>query len=261
MRISEIISAVNDFAPLSLQESWDNSGVQVGDVDCECTGALLCVDATPAAVAEAAARGCNLIIAHHPLLFRGLKQICPGDNVVQQTVVDAIRGGITIYSSHTALDSAPHGISHVMALMLGAHVTAILSPSAPGADTGLGVIAEFDMPLSCAEFVQRVKSAFNSPVVRCSLSECDSIRRIGLCGGSGGEFIPAAIARGCDAFLTSDIRYHDFVDYGRRILLADIGHFESESCAKQIFYNIISEKFPNFALYKSESERNSINYL
>ena len=259
--IGHIINAVADFAPLSLQESWDNSGVQVGGVDAACTGVMLCVDVTPGVIAEAAARGCNLVIAHHPLLFRGLKQIIPGNNVVQQTVIDAIRSGITVYSSHTALDCAPAGISHRMAAMLGARVTSILAPTAGNPSAGLGVAAAYDTPLTASDFISRIKAAFGSPVVRCSAMPAGTIGSIALCGGSGGEFIQAAISAGAQAYLSSDIRYHDFVDYGKQTFLCDIGHFEAESCAKQIFYDLISEKFPNFAVYKSESETNSIKYL
>lgn len=260
MNISEIIKAVTDFAPLSLQESWDNSGVQVGGTDIPCTGVLVCVDCTPATVSEAVAKGCNLIISHHPLLFKGLKHICPGESLVQQTVIDALRAGITVFSAHTSLDSARGGISWEMARMLGAHVTGILEPDSTGA-TGLGVTAEFDTPLTQQQLVERIKQSFGSPVVRCSQGTGSRVTKIGMCGGSGGEFIPHAIELGCDAYLTSDTRYHDFVDYGSRIFIADIGHFESEACAKQIFYKLISEFFPNFAVYKSESERNSIKYL
>lgn len=257
--IGQIIAAVNDFAPLGLQESWDNSGVQAGGTDSPCTGVLVCVDCTPAVVAEASARNCNLIVAHHPLLFRGIKHLCPDSSLVEDALIAAIRDGITVYSAHTSLDSAPQGISHRMAAMLGATVTGILSPgNQPG--TGLGTVAEFDTPLTPQQLVQRIKDTFGSPVVRCS-AHSTQVQKIGICGGSGGEFIPAAIAAGCDAYLTSDTRYHDFVDYGQRILLTDIGHFESEACAKQIFYDIISKKFANFAVYKSDSERNSINYL
>lgn len=259
--IGQIINIVADFAPLSLQESWDNSGVQVGATDTACTGAMICVDATPGVIAEAVAHRCNLVIAHHPLLFRGLRQIIPGNNVVQQTVIYAIRSGITVYSSHTALDSAPGGISHRMAAMLGAHVIRILSPASGNPSAGLGVVAGFDAPLSAAEFISRIKAAFGSPVVRCSAIPSCTIGTIALCGGSGGEFIPAAISAGAQAYLSSDIRYHDFVDYGKQTFLCDIGHFEAESCAKQIFYELISENFPNFAVYKSESETNSIKYL
>lgn len=258
--IQQIISVVADFAPLSLQESWDNSGVQVGATDIPCSGVMLCVDATPAVVAEAVARGCNLVIAHHPLLFRGLKRIQPGDNVVQQTVIDAIRAGVTVYSSHTSLDSAPGGISHRMACMLGARVTAVLAPAATDG-CGLGVVAQLPQPLTPAAFAALVKDTFGSPTVRCSQGTGRHISTLALCGGAGGEFIPAAIKAGAQAYLSSDIRYHDFVDFGKQIFLCDIGHFEAESCAKQIFHELISEKFPNFAVYKSESETNSIKYL
>ena len=260
MTVKEIIKSVTDFAPLSLQESWDNTGVQVGATDQECTGALLCVDCTPGIVAEAVEKGCNLIIAHHPLLFRGLKRISPGDNVVQQTVIEAIRAGVSVFSCHTSLDSTPGGISWQMAKMLGATTLGVLSPGSDP-DAGLGVVAEFPEEIPPGEFVARIKAAFGSDIVRCSQLPSGKIRRIGICGGSGGEFIPLAIEAGCQAYLSSDTRYHDFVDYGKRIFLTDIGHFESEACAKQIFYNVISEFFPNFAVYKSESERNSIIYL
>jgi len=258
--VQNIIDVVADFAPQYLQESWDNTGVQVGGTDIPCTGTMLCVDATPQVIAEAAARRCNLVISHHPLLFRGLKRISPGPDVVQQTVIDAIRADITVYSSHTALDSTPGGISHRMAAMLGAKITAVLAPN--GTDgCGLGVVAALPKPLTPATFITLVKNTFGSTTVRCSQGTGHDISILALCGGSGGEFIPAAISAGAQAYLSSDIRYHDFVDFGKQIFLSDIGHFEAESCAKEIFYELISEKFPNFAVYKSESETNSIKYL
>lgn len=259
MTIADIINAINDYAPLNLQESWDNSGLQVGDPNANCTGVLLCVDVSPAILQEAIARKCNLVVSHHPLIFKGLKHICPTESKVQQSVYAAIKGGITIFSSHTALDSASEGISREMAKMIGANP---LHPLQPGADaaTGLGCIAEFAQPVSCNDFIKILKSAFNINMIRGSW-QSRAIKRIGLCGGSGGEFIPKAIKEGCDAFLTADVRYHDFVDYGEDIFIADIGHFESEECSKQIFYRIISEKFPNFAVYKSEIEKNPIIYI
>ncbi|MDE7467963.1 MAG: Nif3-like dinuclear metal center hexameric protein [Muribaculaceae bacterium] len=261
--ISEVIAAVTAYAPENLQESWDNSGVQVGAADnTPCTGVLVCVDATPSTVAEAIERGCNLIVAHHPLLFRGLKRISPGENVVQQTVIDALRAGITIYSAHTSLDSTRGGISARMAQMLGGKFLRPLAPTTPGADTGLGALVSFEPAITINELMQRICHSFDSPVIRHSQGRegCTTVSLLGLCGGSGGEFIPSAIAAGCQAYLSSDIRYHDFVDYGKRIFLLDIGHFESESCSKQIFYDVICEKFANFAVWKSTTERNSIQY-
>lgn len=353
-----IISAIEDFAPALLQESWDNTGVQVGSLRTDCTGVLLCVDVTPAVIDEARQRGCNLVISHHPLLFKGIKRLS-GNTPVEEAVMKAVAGGITVYSCHTAADSTPGGVSYRMAGMLGAHPVRVLEPLKgrrikvravvgvdavqtalavfdeikPGCDccvtdtqlmrsvtdqsdpfgsttigavqclsveavmnpdqarsvrakleesvggglkalftdvqddtdpsVGLGVYALLDEPVRPSELVARVKKAFNSPIARCTAlpSEDTEIRRIAMCGGSGSEFIAAAMRMGAQAFITSDTRYHDFVDYQNEILLIDIGHFESESCTKEIFYNAIKEKFPNFACYYSEVEENPIKYI
>ncbi len=255
----EIISALSRVAPLSLQESWDNSGLQVGDITQACTGVLLALDPTPEVVAEAVARGCNMVLTHHPLLFRGLKCLA-GDTRVEQAVIAAVRAGVVVCSWHTALDSAPAGVSYEMAQRLGAVVFATLTSSPTGAG-GLGVVADLPQPLSAVDFVAKVKSAFGSHPYRCSAVPDGAIKRIAICGGSGGEFIPTAVTAGADAFITADVRYHDFVDHGNDIFIVDIGHFESENCAKDIFYHVITEKFPNFAVCYSELEKNPINYL
>lgn len=257
---ADIIAAVSSRAPLGLQESWDNSGLQVGDAAQACTGVLLALDPTEAVVAEAIGRGCNLVITHHPLLFRGLKRIS-GESAVERTVIAAIRAGVVIYSSHTALDSAIGGVSAEMAMHLGAEVAAPLQPTAPGASTGLGVIAELPEAMDAAGFVELVHKAFGASPVRGSVPVPGRFTRIALCGGSGGEFISAAIEAGAAAYVTADVRYHDFVDHGADIFILDIGHFESESCAKDIFYRAITEKFANFAVYYSQLETNPINYL
>ncbi len=255
----DIINAITDFAPLSYQESWDNSGVQVGCVDDECSGVMLCVDVTETVVDEAIARRCSLIVSHHPLLFRGLKSIT-GATAVERCAIKAIRHGLTIFSAHTCLDSTRGGISHTMAKMLGATVERVLEPQADP-EIGLGVVATLPQPMAAADFAALVRRTFNSPVCRTTPMPEHSISRIALCGGSGGEFIPAAIKAGAQAYINSDTRYHDFVDYADSIFLVDIGHFESENCAKSIFYDVICKKFPNFAVYKSELEKNPINYL
>ena len=259
MTNAQIISAITDFAPLSYQESWDNSGVQVGCVDEECTGVMLCVDVTETVVDEAIDRGCSLIISHHPLLFRGLKSIT-GATAVERCVLKAIRHGLTIFSAHTCLDSARGGISHTMAKMLGATVERVLAPQADP-EIGLGVVATLPHPMAATDFAALVRRTFNSPVCRTTTVPSDAISRIALCGGAGGEFIPAAITSGAQAYISSDTRYHDFVDHSNDIFLVDIGHFESENCAKSIFFDVIRKKFPNFAVYKSELEQNPINYL
>jgi len=257
---ADVIAAVAAYAPPGLQESWDNSGVQLGlGLDAPCTGVLVCVDVTPAVVDEAAALGCNLIVSHHPLIFKGLRSIT-GATAVERAVAAALRADIAVYSAHTSLDSAPGGISREMAAMLGARVTGVLEPSATQPDAGLGVVAELPRPMAAADFARLCADTFGSPHPRVSAGTGAPIARVAMCGGSGGEFIPRAIAAGADAYVTGDIRYHDFVDHGSRILLLDVGHFESESCAKSIFYRVITEKIPNFAVHYSK-QQNPVHYL
>lgn len=357
MTVNHIIAAIEAFAPRWLQESWDNSGLQVGlpAGDDTCTGVLLCVDATEAVVQEAIERGCNLVVSHHPLIFKGLKRIA-GSSVAERTVAAAIRGGVAIYSAHTNLDSTRGGISYAMAEMLGAKVERVLSPmaihsvltvtaptdvaanietalldsgltdilsseaqrhrlsfddetltvdstdtpcriitaqvptakidayiaaihgaaggrqcqitSAPAgvkdAAYGLGVVARFDAPVSGDELARRLRDNFKIPAIRTASNfRADAeITSIALCGGSGGEFIGAARGAGVQAYISADIRYHDMAETAQSgLFLFDIGHFESESCAKTIFYNVISNNFPNFAVYLSDNDKNPVEYL
>lgn len=260
----EIISTIESFASPSLQESWDNTGWQLlpMDPDSQCSGVMTCLDVTPEVIAEAKAKGCDLIISHHPLIFKGIKHLT-GATQVEASVIDAIRSGIAVYSSHTALDSAPQGVSHRLGEMLGLTDTHVLAPQPGSPLTGLGIIGKFTSPLSRIEVISRVKNVYGSPVVRCS-SGVDApamITTLALSSGSGGEFIPLAIASEADAYITSDTRYHDFVDYGKSIFIIDTGHFESEKCTKSIFSTIISENFPNFAVRMSETEHNPVNYI
>lgn len=255
MTIGEITSALEVAAPLELQESYDNCGLLVGRTADECNGALLCVDASLARVAEAVDAGCNLIVAHHPIIFRGLKRL-NGTTPVEQTVIAAIKNGVAIYACHTCLDNAPYSVSTEMAARLG------LTGVEPLLAGGGGAVGKLPQPLRPAEFAALVKGKFGSPTVRCNRYPADRmIRTVALCGGSGASFIDDALRVGADAYLTSDTRYHDFVDYADRIFLADIGHYESEKCTTSIFQRIIKEKFPNFAVRISQGEINPITYM
>lgn len=260
--IDSIIGAIQKMAPTALQESYDNSGLQLGDSSRECTGVLLCVDVTPERVDEAVARGCNLIVAHHPLLFHGLKQIT-GATPQQQAVIRAIESGVAIYCAHTSLDNAPGGVNAWLARDLGLDYLHPLMPiSADMPDAGAGAVATSATPLTALQLVERVKKACASPVCRCTEPPAGAvIERVAMCGGSGGSMLPDAIAAGAQAYVTSDVRYHDFLDFGDRIFIIDIGHFESESCTKRIFHHIITQNFPNFAVHYSDSEKNPINYI
>lgn len=260
MKISDIIAALESVAPLGLQEGYDNAGLQIGNADAECSGALLCVDITPTVIDEAREKGCNLVISHHPLFFKGVKQLV-GSTIQQEAAISAIKNDIAVYSAHTNLDNAPHGVNRKFAEMLGlSDITPLVShPAAAGA--GSGAIGNIPGGIHATELIERVKRACGSPVTRCTPPPTGAISRVALCGGSGGSFIADAIAAGADAYITSDVRYHDFVDYASKIFIIDIGHYESEKCTKEIFYHIVSEIFPNFALYYSEKEKNPINYL
>lgn len=261
MKISEIIAAIETVAPLRLQESYDNSGLQTGHPDHEATGAVLCVDATEEILLEAERKGCNLVISHHPLLFHGVKCVA-GRNRPERVLEMAIRMGITIYSSHTAMDSSSAGISRRMAAMLGLRDVEVLVPQSPGSNEGLGAVGNLSQAVPTDEFLQTIKSTFGCKVLRMSAGfRPDAIGRVALCGGSAGEFVPEAIAAGAQVYITADCKHNHFLDHSHRILLVDAGHFETEECSKQIFLDILTEKFPNFAVCKSETEQNPIIYL
>ncbi|MCH5245385.1 MAG: Nif3-like dinuclear metal center hexameric protein [Muribaculaceae bacterium] len=258
--IRDIIDTIEACAPLALQETWDNSGVQVGDVDMPCTGVMLAVDHSPEVVAEAVAAGCNLVVSHHPIIFKPLRQLV-GKTPAEKTVIAAIRANVTLYSAHTSMDNAPGGVSFEMARRLGLDDITVLSPA--GGETGSGVVGKLrGGPVNAARFVAQVKECFDAPVARCSIFGNDTtVQRVALCGGAGGSFINDAIAAKADAYITADIRYHDFQERHNDILIVDLGHFETEECTKSIFYRLVSEKFPNFAVRYSKSEKNTILYL
>ncbi|MDE6085082.1 MAG: Nif3-like dinuclear metal center hexameric protein, partial [Muribaculaceae bacterium] len=256
---AEIIKTLEQVAPPRLQEGFDNTGLQCGTLSDACTGVVLCIDATAQIVNEAIERGCNLIITHHPLLFKPVKRIT-GEGRVQAALVKAIRNNITIYSSHTSLDNAPGGISHVMARKLDMHDVTVLEDKYDEnlGPVGSGVIGFLPEALTPMQLIERVKKAFGSPIVRCSdpmVLACQSIQRVALCGGAGSFLMDRAIELGAQAFITSDSKFNLFLDCLPLIFLIDIGHYESEECAKEIFYHVIKEKFPNFAIYNSQVER------
>ena len=266
MRIKEIAEAIEQYAPLRLQEEWDNAGIQVGDPEAEVQGVLLCTDATEAVVAEAIERGFNLVIAHHPLIFRGLKKIM-GRTPVERAVAMAIKHDITIYSAHTNMDSAWQGVSFRMADKIGMKNVQFLDVNdvPPYGDSnattaGCGVIGDID-PAPAREVLQRVKAAFEVGAVRYSGDGDTIVGRVALCGGAGGFLLDKAVAMGAQLYVTADMRYHDFLDNSQRIVVADIGHYESEHFTKEIFLEIIQKKNPTFAVAFAKNETNQVNYL
>lgn len=364
LRIRDILQEIECHAPLWLQESFDNSGIQVGDIDRPALGALLCLDVTEAVIDEALERGCNLIISHHPLAFKPFKSLT-GANYVQRCIMKACKNDLVVYAAHTNLDNAANGVSFKLAEYLGLQNVRILSqqqgallklatfvPEAQAEavravlfEAGAGHIGAYDAcsfnirgegsfraSEGCRPFVgsvgtlhrepeirietilpkhlkstvlrallaahpyeepafdfyplenewsqagsgvvgtlpeesdermllQRIKETLHLDSVRHSCLTGKKIRKVALCGGSGAFLIPEAIAAGADLFITGEAKYNDFFDVEDRILLAVIGHYESEICTKHIFHDIISKKFPTFAVQFSTINSNPVNYI
>lgn len=253
--INDIAAAIEAKAPIPSQQEWDNSGLLITPrgADVECTGVAVCLDVTPAVMAEAIEAGCNMIVSHHPLIFRGIKFFDPSSSAVQDCCMEAILKGVAIYASHTPLDVAPCGPSAWLADALG------LSDTRPLEEGGFGMIGTYPGPMRRDMFIELVREVYGGGL-RVTPGHTESIRTVALCSGSGSEFIADAIEQGADAFITSDMRYHDLLDNGEKIMLVDTGHYNSEICTKSIFSHIISEKFPNFAVHMCRREHSPVAY-
>jgi dinuclear metal center YbgI/SA1388 family protein len=258
MILREITEAIERFAPLALQETYDNAGLITGNPAMEITGAVLCLDATEAVLDEARTLGANLIIAHHPVVFRPLRSIT-GQSNVEKTVIRAVKNDIAIYAAHTNLDRARHGMSYALAEKLGLRKIEILDPEEGG--NGFGAIGELSEPAGALNFLQTVKETLRIGTIRHSTPPKEKVHRIALITGAGGDGLEKAVERGADAFLTADVRYDRFLAAENRILLADIGHFESEIIIITLLHTLLTKFFPTFALHKSQTAHNPVNYL
>ena len=332
LKVKDILKEIEQYAPLPLQESFDNAGVQVGDVNQPATGALLCLDVTEEVVDEAIEMGCNLIVSHHPLAFKAFKSLT-GSTYIERCMMKACKYDLVVYAAHTNLDNAAGGVNFRLAELIGLENVRVLSPQkgallklvtfVPEAyadlvrttlfcgeigelhvereirietilpafrkstvtrallsvhpyeepvfdfypldnawnQVGSGVVGELPEEEDELAFLQRVKELFQVGCVKHSALTGKPIREVALCGGSGAFLIKDAINYGADVFITGEAKYNDFYDVEDRILLAVIGHYESEVCTKDIFYNIISKKFPTFAVHFSNVNSNPVKYL
>ena len=259
MKVREITSLIEAFAPLSLQESYDNAGLIVGREDDEIHRVLLTVDVTEEVIEEALEQECDMIVAHHPIIFHALKRF-NSSSYVERCVEQAIRHGIVIYAAHTNLDSAQDGMSWRVAQMLGLENIEVLDPtSSEGA--GFGVVGELSEAVASEDFMRRVMECFSVGALRHSDIVLPKVRRVAICTGAGGSLIDKARDASADIYLTSDLKYNDFMRHEKSIILADMGHFESEYCVIQILFDILSKKIPIFAVRKSVRSRNPVNYM
>lgn len=363
MKISEVIQQLEKLAPLSLQESYDNSGLIVGDKNAEAKHPIICLDSTEEVIDEAIASGSTLVIAHHPIVFSGLKSLT-GKNYIEKTIIKAIKNDIAIYAIHTNLDNVHNGVNKMIADKIGLENTRILHPKkellskliffCPTAeaekvreavfDSGAGKIGKYDScsynlkgigtfkagkntnphigeigkfhqeeemrieiilpntavekvvaalikahpyeevaydlypitnawkevgsgmigalkePLVAETFLDQLKKTFKTTVIRHTRILSKKVSRVAICGGSGSFLLNDAISNKADVFVTADFKYHQFFDANDKIVIADVGHFESEQFTMQLIQNYLQEKIPNFATYLSKVNTNPINY-
>lgn len=261
MKIREIIGALEQFAPLSLQDSYDNAGLQIGlTVDAESSGVLLCLDVTEDVIDEAQEKCCDLIVSHHPLLFRAPKRIA-GEDMVQRCIIRAIQKGVNIYSSHTNLDNAPGGVNYKIAEKLGLEQVAPLCAKPELAGAGSGIVGKLPEPMEREDFIVMVKETFDAGSVRFNSWTGERVSKVAVCGGAGAFLIGDAIAQGADVFITGEIGYHRFFGYDDTIQLMEIGHYESEQYTIDLLESIIRKAASGLRIEKTEIETNPINYL
>ena len=364
MKISEIVEYLETIAPPAFQEDYDNAGLLTGSAGWNCSGVLATLDATEEVIVEAKQKGCNLVVAHHPIVFRGLKKIT-GRTYVERAVIAAIKNDVAIYAIHTNLDNVLAGVSGRMAEKIGLQNVNILSfrpgtlkklftfvpiesaddvrraifnagggnigkysqcsfnsdgtgtfMAMEGADpyigevgkptsaremrieiifpayleaavvdamlaahpyeevaydvvalsntyqyAGAGVVGELKDPEPERLFLQRLKDVFGLSVVRHTPLLNRPVKRVAMCGGAGSSLIKSALAKGVDVFVTADVKYHEFFDAEGRMVIADIGHFESEQFTTDLLLELLLQKFPTFAVLKSGTKTNPVNYF
>lgn len=289
MKLKEIKSFLEGMAPLAVQESWDNSGLQIGCSDKDIHKVMVCLDLTEAVLDEAEAIGADLVISHHPLIFKGLKSIS-GSTYQERCVRKAIFSDIAVYSAHTSLDNILGGVNHKIASLLELSSLRWLDSgeSAEGCDekcggaaekscgegtegkcggadtvaraSGSGLIGELKEPVAAAEFLHTVKTIFDVKALKHSpLPSTTTIRSVALCGGAGAFLLPQAVAKGADCFISGEFHYHDYFDPGT--LLIELGHYESEQFTQDLLKESLERAFPEIEIVKTSINTNPQEWL
>lgn len=265
MTVKDITNLLEELAPLSWAEEFDNVGLLVGDPQSRVSGVLVSLDTLENVVEEAIAKNANMIVSFHPIIFKGLKQLTPTD-YVSKVVLKCVQHGISIYSMHTALDNASLGVNHEIAERLGLQKVEVLinnpnlKPQKHEGALGMGRIGLLPEAMEEKDFLKHLKAIFGTPCIKHSQLVGKKIKKVAVLGGSGAFAIDNAKHCKADAYVTSDLKYHDFFKAENNILLADIGHFESEQFTKNLLVGYLTKKIPNFAISLSESNTNPIKY-
>ena len=267
-KVSEILSYITEVAPIHWQESYDNSGLLVGDANALVDKVLLTLDLTEKVIDEAIENSFHLVISHHPLIFKGLKNILV-DDTTGRIITKAIKHDISIAAMHTNIDNSFYGVNRVLAEQLGLKDLQILRSSQQSSiidqqleiQVGSGMLGVLENEISENDFLKIIKEKLNVGAIRHSEFLNKPIRKVAICGGSGAFLIDDAKRCGADVYVTADLKYHDFFDADNEILIVDAGHFETEQFTKQLFADIILKKNPKFAVQISRVNTNSVNYF
>lgn len=259
MLIEDITSYLEQIAPLALQETYDNAGLLTGSKTWDVKGAIVCLDSTEEVIQEAVQRGCNLVIAHHPIIFNGLRRLTDL-HYIERTIISAIKHNVAIYAIHTNLDNVlKDGVNEKIARRLSLDNLQILQPKESAA-FGSGVIGQLPLPLQPADFIDFVKVQMQTACVRHTKVLEREIKKVAVCGGSGRFLLNEAIAQNADAFISADFKYHDFFEANNQITILDIGHYESEQFTIELIQDLLTRKFANFAAHCTQVVTNPINY-
>jgi dinuclear metal center YbgI/SA1388 family protein len=265
MRLKNLIDFLQQVAPSELQEPYDNAGLITGHPDMEISGVLVCLDAIEAVVDEAISLGCNVIVAHHPILFRPLKRL-NGYDYVERTLLKAIRHDIAMFAIHTNLDNVYlSGVNGKIAEKMGLENTRILAPKQnqwhDGHPVGAGLIGTMPEPMDVSVFFGLLKEKMELNVIRHTTLCKAKIHRVAVCGGAGSFLLPMAMREGADIFVTADYKYHEFFDADNQIIIADIGHYESEKYTIELLYSLIMNNFSTFAAHCTKIVTNPVKYV
>ena len=363
MKVKDVTNYLETIAPLTLQESYDNSGLLVGSYDSNLKGVLISLDITMEIINEAIAKGCNLIVAHHPLIFSGIKKIIYDNDMTSKCLIKAIKNDINLYSIHTNLDNVLSGVNGKIADIIGLNNREVLLPkenlfkvavfvplsykdsvldamfhagaghignysncsfSVDGngsfkpldgsnpfkgknkvleiskehkievivpnyalpkvieamkathpyeevafdifqlkntSNEGSGLVGYLENPIDEIEFLKKIKLDFNVRALKHTSLLNKPIQKVAVCGGSGSFLLSNAIKKKADIFVTSDYKYHQFFEAEGEILIADIGHYESEQYTIDLISDFLIKKFTNFAVRSTKIDTNPINYL
>ncbi len=261
MKIRELTNYLEEIAPLYLQENYDNTGLIIGEEDEEIRAVLTTLDATEEVVEEAMQLDCNLILAHHPIVFHGLKKV-NRQHYIGRAIIKAIKNNIAIYAAHTNLDNVlVDGVNQKIADRIGLVQAVILAPKDPQVpNIGSGLIGKLPQAMVADDFFDHLKRQLELSVIKYTTPPTGTMQNVALCGGSGSFLLPRAIGAGADVFISADFKYHEYFEANDKICVIDVGHYESEKFTKDLLLELIQRKFSNFAAYCSKVNTNPINF-